>query len=125
MKDDQKKLKNPQYVWASRIAFWLCLFFAIPLFLIRTRHSEPTLGNALTFAFYSYCALANYVLGYRLEDPPPWSRWLVPEKWVSEWRQLTYSDPEEIRPNNSGLMRVIGAANLITIVLLAFLSGKL
>jgi hypothetical protein len=72
-----------------------------------------------------YIAVANYIMGYRLDNPPKWARWVVPKKWMDEWSYLIHAEQESIKSNRKGLIRVVGAATLLTILLLAFLSGKI
>ena len=125
MHNDTKEIKNPEYLWMSRISFWGFLLFVLPLFFIDTYKMGTPLSNTLTVLFYCYCCFANFILGYRLDDPPKWSLLLIPAKWITEWRYLVYADPEFIKSNRWGLLRVIAAGALITILLLAVLSGKL
>ena len=125
MHNDSRKIQNKQYLWASRFAFWLCVLIALPLFIFQFFEKNPTVANAFTVLLYCYIALGNYILGYRIENPPKWAYWVLPEKWISEWQYLVFANPEDTKSNKKGLIRVIGGAALLTILLLAFLSGKL
>jgi hypothetical protein len=127
MNSEFKKVRNPIYLWMSRIALWGTVLFSIPLFLLDTYtyKTGSAIGNTLTLLFHCYIAVANYILGYRFDAPPKWSRWLVRDKWIVEWRYLIYADPAAIKSNRNGLLRVVAGGTLLTILLLAFLSGKL
>ncbi|MBI3523860.1 MAG: hypothetical protein HY066_04925 [Betaproteobacteria bacterium] len=125
MSNDAKEIKNPEYFWAMRIAFWIAVLVNLPLFFAYTYKIGTALGNTLTLLFYCYLAVASYIMSYRLNTPPKWSSLVVPAKWITEWRHLVYADPESIKSNRNGLLRVISGAALLTILLLAALSGKL
>jgi hypothetical protein len=124
MNGNAGKIRNPQYLWASRIAFWVTVLITLPLFFSDTYRSGTAIGNALTLLFHCYVAVANYVMGYRLDDSPGWAHWVVPSRWMREWRYLVYADTESIQSNRKGLVRVVGGAALFTVLLLAVLSGK-
>jgi hypothetical protein len=125
MDTDIKNVKNPEYLWIFRIGIWATLLITIPLFFIDTYANGSALSNTLTLLFHCYLVVAGYIFGYRLDNPPKWARWVVRAKWLDEWRYLVHADPESIKSNRMGLLRIIGAATLLTILLLAFLSGKL
>jgi hypothetical protein len=125
MANNDKKIRNPGYLWMSRIAFWAVLLFTLPLFFIEMYKTGTALSNTLILLFHCYVALGNYILGYRLDDPPKWASWLLPSKWIIEWRYLVYADPEAIKANRKGLVRVIAGTILLTILALAFISDKL
>jgi uncharacterized membrane-anchored protein YitT (DUF2179 family) len=124
MSDSNKKIKNPEYLWACRIAFWVAVLFNIPLFFFDTYKAGSALGNTITIFLHCYLAAGSYILGYRLNDQPKWSRYLVPKKWIVEWQYLVYTDPESIKSNRRGLLAVIGGATLLMILLFAILSEK-
>lgn len=120
-----KKIRNPEYLWMCRIGFWSMLLFTLPLFFYDTYKAASALSNILIVLFYCYLAVGSYILGYRLDNPPKWARWVLRAKWIEEWRYLVYADPEAIKSNRKRLIRVVGGVMLITILLLALLSGDL
>lgn len=125
MSEENKPVRNPQYMWASRIAFWIVILVTLPLFFIDFNPDRPPANNVAIFLFHTYIALANYILGYRLHNPPAWAHFVMPQKWIAEWQYLVSADPVEIKQNRKGLIRVAGGAVLLTILLLASLSGNL
>lgn len=125
MSNFTKEIKNPEYLWVSRIAFWIVVLVNLPVFFLHTYLDGTPLGNTLTFLFFCYLTVANYIMGYRLFAPPKWSSWVVPNKWIVEWRYLVLADPESIKSNRKGILRVISGVALLTILLLAALSGHL
>ncbi len=125
MSPDQKKVKNPEYLWLLRIAFWAGLLFNIPMFFINDFAAGTALSNTIILLFHSYMIVGAYVLGHRLDTPPVWAGWLLPAKWIIEWRYLVYANPEAIKDNRKRLIRVIGAGALLTVLLLAILTGRL
>lgn len=104
---------------------WGMVLVTIPLPGLEIGKSGTTGSNAITLTLYLYLAVGDYILGYRLDDTPKWSSWVVPKKWIDEWRYLVYADPGLIKSNRLGLIRVIGVPALIAILVLAIISGKL
>lgn len=127
MEINLKEIKNPKYIIFSRIAFWVSIFILLPLFFIRISEGELNFADCLTFFVYVYIIIGNYVLGYRLFNPPYWVKWVVPSKWISEWKFLSNADAEtiQIKRNHKNLIRITAGAALIMIFLLALLSGKI
>lgn len=125
MCDKPKKKMNPQYMWASRTAFWIGVLVVFPMFFIDTHKRASALANSIILLFYIWTTIGNYILGYRVDNPPKWSKWIIPAKWISEWKYLSYADPEVIRSNRMGLMRVVGGVVILTIFVLSILSWKL
>jgi uncharacterized membrane-anchored protein YitT (DUF2179 family) len=125
MPNNSKKIKNKKYLLISRFTFWLTVLFTIPLFIFDTYKLGSTLTNTLIFLLYIYISIGNYLLGYRLDNPPKWSSWVIPKQWIVEWRYLVYADPEDIKENQSKLFRFIGGGILLVIFLLATLSDKI
>lgn len=125
MSDNSKQIRNTGYLWACRFAFWLGILFNMPLVLIDLYKGGPLLGNVLLLLFYAYLVAGVFVLGYRLDNPPGWSHWLIPKKWIVEWRYLVYTNPELIKANRNRLVQFTCGVALLTILVLASLSGKL
>lgn len=119
-------IRNPEYIRFSRVSFWIGIFIVMPLFLSRVYSKEIDLGIILTFFFYLYVLVGNYILGYRLYNPPTWVKWIMPFKWILEWRFLSESDARaaNVRTNKKNLIRIGGGVILLTILILAIMSGK-
>jgi hypothetical protein len=129
MNADIKIIRNPQSLWIMRSVFWVGVLFAIPLALLNIHNTGPALvgelAAALTLLVQCYLAVAIYILAYRPDNPPTWARWVLPKKWIDEWRQIVHADPGSIWLNRNRLVRVSAGAVFFAILLLLFLSGKI
>lgn len=77
----------------------------------------------IVLAFYVYVVLVNYVGGFCLENPPLWSKYIIPKKWIDEWKQLSYGEVKEKKANDKQLALLICACAIGTIVFLAMLTN--
>ncbi len=124
MQNNLKNVRNPGYLWVSRIAFWAALLFNIPMCLYNNYESGSMTSAVLPIILYSYLAIACYILGYRLDNPPSWARWVVREKWIAEWRYLANANPESIKQNRNKLLQIGGGTALLVVLSLALLHDK-
>lgn len=127
MHTNLKNFRNPKYIILSRISFWVTIMISFPLFFIDIYTKNFASGKLFIFFFYVYIAICNFVLGYRLNNPPIWTKWIMPKNWIIEWKFLSDADPDtmEIKTNHRKLIRVVTGSILLTIFLLATLSGKI
>ncbi|WP_374519381.1 hypothetical protein [Undibacterium squillarum] len=118
-------MKNPVYTRFSMTAMWLGILIAIPLKCWKILDRESAIADYLELLLYLYLVLANYICGYRLYSPPVWSRFLVRQKWIDEWRYLSETHPDETRDNHRKLRVVVAGTIVMTVLLLATVHGKL
>jgi hypothetical protein len=71
MQNNPNKVQNPGYLWACRIAAWVAVLFNIPLCIFNNYESGSIASAILPIILYCYLAVGSYVLGYRLDNPPP------------------------------------------------------
>lgn len=75
------------------------------------------ISDFFELAFYIYLLVANFILGYRLKDPPAWSKYLIPKKWIDDWVFLSENENEFEKSNRIRLFGFI----LIMIIATCFL----
>lgn len=94
----------------------------LPMIAWRTRNTVMGANDWLTFIGFIYVAFANYVLGYRLYDPPRLAKYLIPQKWIEEWKALSSANKEDIASNERALIGVGVVAILLVLYALTILN---
>jgi hypothetical protein len=115
-------MKNPIYTNLSKFAVWAALLVAIPVRLQRMHESGIFVSDILVLALYVYLLVANFVLGYRLKDPPFWSKYLIPKKWIDDWVFLSENESEFEKSNRIRLFGFIVIIIIATCFLFSYIS---
>lgn len=116
-----KSIKNPKYIRFSRIAFYSGVFVVMPLTVLMQSNKSMGWPEWATLAFYIYLIVGNYILGFRLENPPVWAKYVMPLKWIDDWRRLSYGEVPEKDLDDKKLIRVAGVA-AISVIFFGILS---
>ncbi|PJK12305.1 hypothetical protein CO613_11635 [Lysobacteraceae bacterium NML07-0707] len=102
---------------------WLGLLFIVPvkiLFGMRGGYSD-----FLELVVYFYLILGNYVLGYRLMNPPNWSFKIIPKKWIDDWIYLSTSNSDLVKSNSVRLVAFVFGVVAFSIIILSVVNDKI
>ncbi|PJK10007.1 hypothetical protein CO608_04710 [Lysobacteraceae bacterium NML08-0793] len=117
------KIVNPIYTKLSKLCVWLGVIFVVPVKVLFGMRGDWS--DVFELFVYFYLIVGNYVLGYRLMDPPGWAYRVMPRKWIEDWVFLSISDSEGVRSNKIRLFSFVGSVVLLSIIFLAVVNEKI